>query len=288
MSDRLLDFIHTQTTVDLTSAAERASDVERPGEIILIDDPASLDALRWSAKLAVINAKRRGRAIAVVAFDPLQVEGRRKDELSDEALKQVRDEHEVTRIHLRDCYRQRSDVGRAARNITGVILDSSPFLLAQKQIDWAQGRKEIARDALDLRFINEAGRVVVSEEAGWEDWKAYLSYVVATSVAQRVEGDPANWPVLAVVEPLEAKLPATWEPLLSAVHHERVGGYDWPGRLRGIEYQHVALILTQRELNMVKDGFTGSGRTDYEKFRLLLIPFSRARESLAVFALPQR
>ncbi len=68
------------------------------------------------------------------------------------------------------------------------------------------------------------------------------------------------------------------------MRHHRVSGADWPDRLRGIEYQHVAVILTEGELAMVTDGFTGTGRTDYEKFRLLRIPFSRARESLAVLA----
>ncbi len=286
MADHLKDFICTQTTIDLGSAIAAAAETDDPVEIALVDDPESLDALRWGAARARVNARTLGRAVVVVAFDPLQVEGRRKDELTDGALQAIRSEHSVVRIVLRDCYRQRSNVGRAARNVTGVILDSSPYFKDEKKAGWARDREAIAKDALDLRFINEAGRVDVFEQATFEDWRDYLSYVAGTSLASRHEGDPGHWPALAVVEPMSAELPETWVPLMSSVPHHRISGHGWPDQLRGIEYQHVAVVLTESELTMVTDGFAGSGRTDYEKFRLLRIPFSRARESLAVFAVP--
>ena len=48
----------------------------------------------------------------------------------------------------------------------------------------------------------------------------------------------------------------------------------------------MAIILSADLRHELEAGFTGSGRQIYEERRLLRIPFTRAKDSLAVFVIP--
>ncbi len=285
MSEHLVEFIKAQTGRDLREFTAPIENGE-PVRICLVDDPASLQSLRWDARRARENLGELESTAVVVAFDPLQVEGRRDAELTDAALEEVREAAYAKRWVLRDCYRQKEFPGAAARSLTGVIMGSSPFLADKKRAAWAESRAQIAEAALDLRFINPGGHFTVYDEAQWSDWTGYLATVGTATWATMREGDPRAWPRLAVVAPMDAVVPESWAPPLRDVQHHFISGPGWQQRLRGVEYAHVAVLLTQSELAMVTSGFTGTGRTEYGRFQLLRIPFSRARDSLAVFAVP--
>ena len=110
---------------------------------------------------------------------------------------------------------------------------------------------------------------------------------------ERVKGHQAGqwgyWPPLlvAVIDDGMDQLPPEWSRYLrsSGVHHHVLG----PGELakaKGVEYQHVFLIMGNELFKHLDAGFEGSGRNLYEHRRLLRIPYSRAKDSLALFALP--
>ncbi len=281
MSEHLVKFIEAQTGRDLTDLTQPVADGEPVG-ICFVDDPASLEGLRWDAGRAKRDLAKWESTAVVVAFDPLQIEGRGED-LIDAALEDVRASVDATRWTLRDCYRQKEKPGIAALSVTSVVLGSSAFLAEGKKEAFATSRAEIAEAALDLQFINPGGSAEFHEDAEWANWNAYLGSVSTETWATAREGDPCIWPRLAVVVPMDAALPATWAAPLERVQHDFIAGPDWRDRLRGVEYAHVAVLLTKSEMDMVRSGFEGSGRTEYERFRLLRIPFSRARDSLAVF-----
>ncbi len=285
MSEHLVEFIEAQTGRDLTKFTQPVADGE-PVRICFVDDPASLEGLRWDAGRAKRDLDKWESTAVVVAFDPLQVEGTREVELTDAALEDVRASVGATRWTLRDCYRQKEKPGIAALSLTSMVMGSSAFLAKGKKEAWATSRAEIAAAALDLQFINPGGSAEFYEDAEWADWNAYLGSVSTETWATAREGDPCIWPRLAVVVPMDAALPATWAPPLERVQHHFIAGPDWRDRLRGVEYAHVAVLLTKSEMDMVRSGFEGSGRKKYERFRLLRIPFSRARDSFAVFGVP--
>ena len=121
-------------------------------------------------------------------------------------------------------------------------------------------------------------------EATLEDFRQEL---------ERVKGHQAGqwgyWPPLlvAVIDDGLGQLPAEWSRQLrsSGLHHHVLG----PGELaqaKGVEYQHVFLIMGSELFKQLDAGFEGSGRNLYEQRRLLRIPYSRAKDSLALFALP--
>ncbi len=283
MSEHLVKFIEAQTGRDLTDLTQPVADGEPVG-ICFVDDPASLPGLRLDAGRAKRDLAMLESTAVVVAFDPLQLERRGNDEdLTDAVLEDIRASVGATRWTLRDCYRQKEMPGIAARSLTSVIMGSFPFLAEGKKKAWATSRAEIAEAALDLQFINPGGSAEFYEDAEWADWNAYLGSVSTETWANAREGDPCIWPRLAVVVAMDAALPATWAPPLERVQHHFIAGPDWRDRLRGVEYAHVAVLLTKSEMDMVGSGFEGSGRTEYERFQLLRIPFSRARDSLAVF-----
>ena len=53
--------------------------------------------------------------------------------------------------------------------------------------------------------------------------------------------------------------------------------------IKGLEFQHVFLILDRATHDTLESGFEGSGVRVYDSRRLLRIPFSRAKDSLVTF-----
>jgi len=68
------------------------------------------------------------------------------------------------------------------------------------------------------------------------------------------------------------------------LRYDKVALSEIGSAVKGLEYQHVALVLSRERLIAVQNGFSGTGRRLYNDYRLLRIPFTRAKDSLAVFA----
>ena len=59
----------------------------------------------------------------------------------------------------------------------------------------------------------------------------------------------------------------------------------WSDEIEGLEYQHVAVVLPNADLHtlLAPKPPSALGPMEYGRFHLLRIPFSRARDTLAVF-----
>jgi DNA helicase IV len=57
------------------------------------------------------------------------------------------------------------------------------------------------------------------------------------------------------------------------------------GSIKGLEFQHVILLMPKELFAELQSGFTGTGQRTYNYRRLLRIPFSRAKDSLVAFGL---
>jgi superfamily I DNA/RNA helicase len=79
------------------------------------------------------------------------------------------------------------------------------------------------------------------------------------------------------------ELPQSWRRELRRVPHHEVATSQI-GVLKGLEYQHVLLILSRRLYEEANAPHQGYGQRTYDQRRLLRIPFSRAKDSLVVFA----
>jgi hypothetical protein len=91
-----------------------------------------------------------------------------------------------------------------------------------------------------------------------------------------------------------------WPPLLVVVDptidHEKFLGAALRGirhdvvdltrieEIRGLEYQHVFLVVAQWRLHQILEGRRGLSTAEYVAARSLRVPFSRATERLSVFA----
>jgi hypothetical protein len=57
-------------------------------------------------------------------------------------------------------------------------------------------------------------------------------------------------------------------------------------RIKGLEFQHVLMLLSEKTFAMLYSGFSGSGQRGYDLIRLYRIPFSGAKDSLVTFVFP--
>src|SRR5262249_13350114 len=131
--------------------------------------------------------------------------------------------------------------------------------------------------ANSLTFRNPSGYAASYPNATLADWRLHLSWM------SKQGGLSAHWPALLVVVDENTKLPPAWSRELEPLPHERFPLSKIQVAIKGLEYQHVVLVLSRDRLNAIERGFTGSGRPLYNEFRLLRIPFTRAKDSIGVF-----
>jgi hypothetical protein len=268
VSDHLGRYIEASTGWDLTPSRQLG---EEPADldILLVDDPSSREEIQSFAQEA---RQERLRAL-VVAFDPLQL----ADSLSDAQYRNIVQTHSAIEWTLSTSYRQKKKVGKEALKVATVVAGSSPFLDEGKKQRYAKERRSLTNIANDLVFRNPSGYSASFPEATLSDWRKYLAWVSKQAGLWR------HWPALLVVVDDDTSLPEDWRRALE----DREGVRQLPltdlEAIKGLEFQHVALILSRERYEAICDGFSGTGRRLYNDYRLLRIPFSRAKDSLAVF-----
>ena len=255
---------------------ERSRELARhPDEIdvLLVDDPADDDEIAS----VVHDALRVGPLKAVVvAFDPLQL----TESLSDAEYVEMAEEHDAGERRLHSSYRQKEAVGRHALGVATRVAASSPYLDAEKQRRYAKARRKLTNRANFVRFPNPSGHAVTHSPAKLDDWAAHLRWIRRQSLLW------THWPPLLVAVDKDTPLPEAWVEALDQcdVEYERIWLDDLQ-EIKGLEYQHVALVLSSVRHADLERGFSGSGRRLYNDYRLLRIPFTRAKDSVAVFVL---
>jgi hypothetical protein len=263
---RLRDFVRASTGWDLSSIC-RPVTAEDPADILIVDDPHDTSQIERQANLLQIGAL----GALVVGFDPLQL----KDSISDMDYGELRRRVEASEYVLSSCYRQKAEVGQLALRVADAVAASSPFLREDKRLAYKSDRSRLTALANAVEFVNPSGRVVVDEDADESAWSQYLIWISTLDLWR-------HWPPLLVVVDDLIQLPPSWSAAASNLKHEKVKLSETE-KIKGLEYQHVALVLAGSTYAAIRDGFSGSGQSVYNTYRLARIPFSRAKDSVATF-----
>jgi len=280
LEDLQLDLVGA---TDVTALADRLRNLARVGparmpdadpQVVLVDDPPSLHAVSQLAE-------RHPSSSIIAGFDPLQL----NDSVTDEEFDTWVASHGVSSHWLNVAYRQKEAVAKAAHKVATVVADSSPFLAENKKIDYSTARALITARCNDVVFANPSGRVRLVEHPEGRDWQRFWRDLATL----RGEGKLwTHWPPLLIVKDPKADVPAAWERDAEAVSRSlpnRTVALDRVCDIKGLEFQHALLLLARDTFTSLEQGFVGSGRRSYDLFRLLRIPFSRAKDSMTTFVL---
>lgn len=270
VSDRVAQYITASTGWCLDVSRELAREFASV-DILLVDDPRSEEQIARFVR----TAQRLGPLRAViVAFDPLQL----SESLTDADYRRMVDEHNAGEERLRSSYRQKEIVGRYALEVATTVAASSPFLDDQKQRRYAKERRKLTNRANFLRFPNPSGHTATHPDATLADWRTHVAWIAGQTLLW------THWPPLLVIVDDDTSLPPPWLDELEKLNlrHELIRLSELE-QVKGLEYQHVALVLSSVRHHDLQRGFSGSGRRLYNDYRMLRIPFTRAKDSVAVF-----
>lgn len=270
-SDRVTEQIERSTGWDLSEVRFDAKNQDC--DVLLIDDPASLDR-------DIDHALGTSGASVVFGVDPLQMD----ESITDAELFDTLQRWAVSHYWLGTCYRQKRVVGAAAKHVADAVAASSPFLRKDKIGEFRQLRTRLTEGSNDVEFVNPSGKVETIEHPRQHDWEQYLNEL---SELQRAGRLWQHWPSLLVVADPNADVPEALSRSLSGFDVDYIST-EALETAKGLEYQHVLLLLGDQEFSAVNFGFEGSGQKEYARFRLFRIPFSRAKDSLTTFVFPNR
>lgn len=268
ISDGLATYLESSTGWDLGRFRSVAS-TNGGMDVLLVDDPGSLQS--------VTEAALRGTGV-VAALDPLQL---------DQAVTDVEfigfvQQHGAGRHWLTSCYRQKEAVGRVARRIMDVVASSSPFLDVRKKATFAKEHEVLTAQCNEVTFPNPTGFYRDYTESPERDWYEYVEWLKRLGDRGLLT---TSWPALLLVVDEQVALPRVWTEALASVPY-RLVGLRGIHEIKGLEFNHVAIVMGPELRDALEEGFQGSGRRQYDVYRLLRIPFTRARDSIAVFLSP--
>lgn len=274
MSEDLRQHLRRCLPLDLESFTPVGGSVD----VVLVDDPDSLSqvssyAQRWA----------QGRArLLVVAFDPVQLHR----SAPDKDFQALVARHKASVHELRTCYRQKRNVGLATKQVVDAIAESTPYLDKTKINAHRRAHARLTALSNELRFPNPLGYAEVHRSAGPAELEREL---------RRVLSQPGGlWmhtvPLLIALIDEQLNEPPTW-------FKRTLGRFKMPNRIvrahqlkaiKGLEFQHAFILASEQLLQELEEGFSGAGRRLYNARRLLRIPFSRAKDSIATFGIPDR
>ncbi|MCW2546042.1 MAG: hypothetical protein JWN96_502, partial [Mycobacterium sp.] len=236
-------------------------------DVVLVDDPASASQIQRY----VDKVKSGSLGALVVGFDPLQL----IESLDDRSYQSLLHQCGAHEYAMTSCYRQKAEVGVQAKHVADAVAASSPFLHENKKAEYAADRLRLTTIANDLAYPNPSGYARTFEHATLSDWRQYLAWIKHQQLW-------THWSPLLIVVDENAAFPDTWARETAGIRHEVVTMRD-VASIKGLEYQHVALLITAKQYADVASGFSGSGRSLYDQYRLIRIPFSRAKDSMVTF-----
>ena len=257
---------------------------ERPKNdtrVVLVDDP--MDALQIRTWLQ--PGKANGLKGVIVTFDPCQLSSYERREhhhgISDDEFDSLCDEFRVDVHPLNECYRQKENVGREAKKAMDTIADSTPYLDKSKIEKFHEKHSGLTEISNSLTFPNPNGYLEDYPDATIADldkelnriccmplWKHWLPLLFVTDTALDI----------AVLEEWKQRVKNRLEFMTIPI--------DRVQRAKGLEFQHSFVLLGKQLFDELNVGFSGAGQDKYAKRRLMRIPFSRAKDSMVVFVVP--
>lgn len=155
ISDALAEYIERMTGANISEYRSSCFD-ETPLDLLLVDDP-TLDELKSAVRL-----KDEGVLKSVVlGFDPLQLD----QPLSDAAFHKIKYDGDLEPYYLKDCYRQKANIGENTVHVVNTIAESTPFLASDKIETHKSKFEKMTELSNNLNFPNPAGYLEVYPEA---------------------------------------------------------------------------------------------------------------------------
>jgi GTPase SAR1 family protein len=274
ISPEVMRYIEQTTRADL---AQFRVDLNASPELdlLLIDDPSQHQLER------ALMLKRTGQIGAVVAaFDPLQLD----EAISDEEFQDMCDDHQIKVRILRQCYRQKKNLGENTKRIAERIAESTPFVAEHKIQAFHSERKELTKLSNNLEFVNPHGYIKTYVNTTVDDVRNEVRRISNSTMWEHSQG------LLVLLGNCELIPDA--EALFSRLQHRNYvktvsfneTNFNQVSRIKGLDFQHVFIFINKALFDDLENGFRGTGKNVYKQRRLLRIPFSRAKDSLVTFA----
>jgi hypothetical protein len=244
-------------------------------DVLLFDDPSSV----WEIEKTFDQATGRYRAV-VVAFDPSQLDSDITDDLYDTIVRVL----DAKPYQLRSCYRQKENLGRAAKRVIDTIAASTPFGREDRIDEFRSAHDLVYRLSNDLTYPNRFGYEQIYRKARIRDVRSEVGRIRARPLWRHTP------PLLLVVQRETEAASWPWESLLAGLAFTQVEldqeEYGDLTAVKGLEFQHAFLAIGSGLHDELEDGFKRSGQRRYHRRRLLRIPFSRAKDSMVTFVTP--
>ena len=293
ISSALREQVESATGMDLWRFCETPDwESERDSSVVLIDDPWSLYAIEEAAELSRRKNSDGKRPLVVIAVDPLQMaEWNRSnpdDGVTDESFFRALDVEggvAASQHHLSACYRQKEKLGEIAYKAARTITErSSAYAASEKITAYTKAREELRSLCNQASFPNPSGWADLHERATFEHWAKYIAFVREQLRRDRQMGGSVPDPALLVVASRRSGgAPKGWLEQASAIPLRLVEG-SYEDEIKGLEFNHVALLLGPDEIEALTKGLTKTGRLTFDMaVRPLRIALSRARDSMCVF-----
>jgi hypothetical protein len=270
ISDELAEYVERMTGARISEYRSNCFD-KNPLDLLLVDDP-TLDELNHAVRL-----KDEGILTSVVlAFDPLQLD----QPLSDAAFHKIKYDGELDPYYLKDCYRQKANIGENTIHIVNTIAESTPFLASNKIQTHKSKFERMTELSNSLNFPNPAGYLEIYPEAtAFDVTKEILRLMGNPGFMSRKNG------LLVVYDGIQlAYERSEIVDVIDKIPYAKHVDLSGIRAIKGLEFEHVFVFITRGLFAQIQNGFSGSGQAEYNKRRLLRIPFSRAKDSLVTFA----
>jgi len=255
---------------DMNDVTSRASSFD----IALFDDPQGVLAIERLCSIAPGLFRT-----VVIAFDPCQLDA--TEDLTTSMYEIMVGVLDAKPYELKVCYRQKENLGRAAKRVMDAVAASTPFLADRKIEEWQEQHSLVYRLSNDLKYPNQFGYEQVYEKATLHDAKQELARVRSGSLWRHAP------PLLLVVQAGTLGATWPWPELLKGIDYTlvelRAEEYADLNTVKGLEFQHAFLVIGESLFDELENGFKGTGQARYHRRRLLRIPFSRAKDSLVTF-----
>jgi hypothetical protein len=235
-------------------------------DLIVIDDPSSLTVVETGMARAGSDTR-----LVVAAFDTQQLERT----LADAELDAFVSTYESEVFWLHDCYRQKENVGRVAKQVWDAIAAKTPYRRQDRRDQFRMRHRSVTERANDVRFTNPMGYTQIYDDAHGKLLVAEMERVFKSGRFV------SHWPTILMV--VEGFGRYQVSPLQGLPFSLAFCGFHEVETVKGLEFAHVFIIVSKRTYTELLRTDNGPGSTEYAKQRLLRIPFSRARDSLVTF-----